>query len=176
MKRYPKKQNPVYLADLKTGDESEEWFEEWLQEGFIDRDWEISKGRNWRQIDYKSVAEEGKPTIFIELKSRNIEVSDHYSTMLGANKLTSARKKMKKGGKVYFFFLFRGLSGNKRELYFYNANRCLNKLEQGCEIRIGGTTKRGLPEYKDHLYIPIKFLTNIKDFKNMNNYFKSLKN
>jgi len=166
----PKWNNAVHQKDTKSGADNELWFEEWLCDGFIDRDWNTVDGFNYRVLDYNSEYEKGKCNIFLELKSRNIDYDTFYSTMIGENKLKTARKKLDKGDQVYFFFLFVGKYGTKKDLYFYDVSRSHKKLEKGCRIEVGGTNKRGTDEYKNHLYIPIKFLESVKSYKNMEEY------
>tara|TARA_R110002049_G_scaffold87992_3_gene222602 strand:+ start:2938 stop:3474 length:537 start_codon:yes stop_codon:yes gene_type:complete len=162
--------NVVHQKDTKTGATSELWFEEWLSDGFIDRDWTCIDGFNWKRLDYDSVYEKGKCNIFLELKSRNIDINSFKTTMIGESKLKAARKKLDKGAQVYFFFLFLGQNGSKKDLYFYDVSRSHKKLEKYCRINTGGTNKRGVNEYKNHLYIPVKFLESVKKYKNMEEY------
>tara|TARA_R110001599_G_scaffold320831_1_gene531208 strand:+ start:21404 stop:21940 length:537 start_codon:yes stop_codon:yes gene_type:complete len=164
--------NPVHLSNQKSGASSERWFETWLEDGYIDRDWEITEGFNWKQIDYRSVKEDKKCRVYLELKSRNVDVDTYRTTMIGANKLKKARDYMDNGAEVYFFFLFLGKKGDKKDLYFYDVKRSYKKLEKHCIIDIGGTNKRGCDEYKNHMYIPTNFLENIKKYKNMEDYKK----
>lgn len=173
MKReYAKWNNPVHKKNQKQGLESEKWFEEWLEEGYINRDWEITEGFNWKQIDYRSVKEEDKCRVYLELKSRNITYEDYKTTMIGENKIKKARDYMDNGNDVYFFFLFKGKCGKKRDLYFYDARRCWKGLEKFVILDMGGTSKRGAREYKNHLYIPTKFLTKVEKYKDMEEYHK----
>tara|TARA_R110002020_G_scaffold181364_2_gene376194 strand:- start:3881 stop:4429 length:549 start_codon:yes stop_codon:yes gene_type:complete len=173
MKReYARWSNPVHIKNQKEGMESEKWFEKWLEEGYIDRDWEITEGHNWKQIDYRSVKEEDKCRVYLELKSRNVSFESFKSTMIGENKLKKARNYLDNGAEVYFFFLFRGKCGKKRDLYYYDAKRCWKGLEKYVILDMGGTDKRGCNEYKNHLYIPTKFLTKVQKYKDMEEYHK----
>ena len=150
-REYAKWNNAVHQKNLREGEQSEKWFEKWLEEGYIDRDWEITEGHNWKQIDYRSVKEDDKCRVYLELKSRNVDFHTYKSTMIGENKLKKARNYLDNGAEVYFFFLFRGKCGNKKDLYFY---------------------KRGCKEYKNHLYIPTNLLTKIEKYKDMKEYHK----
>jgi len=172
MRRHPNWNNPIHQKHQLQGANSEKWFEKWLEEGYIDRDWELTEGKNWKQIDYRSMKEDDKCRIYLELKGRNVKVDTFSSTMIGYNKLIKARKYLDMGAEVYFFFLFRGKSGKETNLFFYDARRCWKGLEKFVIKDIGGTNKRGCDEYKDHLYIPCKYLTKVEKYKDMSDYHK----
>jgi len=167
----PDRKNKIYIKQRRDGDSAEKWFEKWLENGYIDRDWELTT-TGWKVIDYVSAKEEGKNRVYIEMKGRNISIHNYRTTMIGESKIKKARKYLDQGADVYFFFLFRGKAGNERELYFYDARRCWKGLEKHCIIDMGGTNKRGVNEYKNHLYIPCSFLTKVEKYKDMEEYHK----
>ena len=147
--------HPNAVADRKLVKQLENKFEDWLKiSNWFEAEFDLKEGTNWKQLDYKTMPDEPKK-IFIELKGRRCKKWKYNTTIIGHNKYIKARKMMMKGYTVFFFFQF------KDELCFYEVPMILPK---SIEIKLAGTNKRGSPEYKDHLYIPIPLLKNVLDF------------
>ena len=148
------------IADRKLGNKLEKEFETWL----VNKNWFGAKfdlGKtDWCVIDYKTKTTE-KKKILVELKGRRVRKHQYPTTIIGHNKYVKARKMMLKGYKVFFFFRFTD------RLSFYE---CPLELPNSIEVKVGGTNKRGKPEYKDHLYIPIEMLKDVLDFPSYDNY------
>ncbi len=100
----------------------------------------------------------------LELKSRCIYSNTFKETMVGYNKIIRAIETLEHYShhipnyKVYFAFAF------KDGLFIWEYNSKTYE-ENGGDIqkRIGGTSKRGWNDYKDHLYIKISNLRKIND-------------
>ena len=143
------------IIDRKLGDKLERKFETWLvAENWFNADFDLGKSPGWKELDYKTTNDEPKK-IFLELKGRRVRKHQYPTTIIGHNKYIKARKMMMKGYEVYFFFQF------KDRLCFWQVPMI---LPEGVEVKIAGTNKRGRPEYKDHLYIPIAYLYDVIDF------------
>ena len=87
----PNSKNKIYIKQRRDGDSAEKWFEKWLENGYIDRDWELTT-TGWKVIDYVSAKEEDKNRVYIEMKGRNISIHNYRTTMIGESKIKKARK------------------------------------------------------------------------------------
>lgn len=87
----------------------------------------------------------------IELKSRNCFSFSYPSSMVGYNKIQSARKS---GKSCYFLFNF------KDGLYYWEFNE--DDITNGSVcIKTGGRKDRGFYEYKDYAFIDVDLLKEI---------------
>lgn len=79
----------------------------------------------------------------VELKSRRCNHNKYETTMIGYNKILKATQ-----NKTYLFF-FKFEDG----LYYHKYDPL-----KRYSVKVGGRCDRGVPEYRDYLYIPIKDL------------------
>ena len=113
----------------------------------------------WEAIDFKN--KENK--IGIELKSRRIKKFQYDDIMISYSKYDAARKLMRKGYAVYFFWKFTD------KLCFWKVPALL----KGYRIEDGGTDKRGSRERSKCLYIPMTELLDFKDYPTYIDYMES---
>ena len=102
----------------------------------------IQKLNKYNTFDFKG------DNKFIELKSRNNELNQYPTTMIGFNKINKASLILED---VYFCFCF------TNGLYYYKYNK-----EDNFEIKKGGRYDRiKSGEINDYYYIPINLLQKI---------------
>ncbi len=157
-RKLPKTFNHVKsVEDRKYGDRYEKVFHTLIDEWC---DCKFDDGKTgWEPIDFKN--KENK--IGIELKSRRIKKFQYDDIMISYSKYDAARKLMRKGYAVYFFWKFTD------KLCFWKVPALL----KGYRIEDGGTDKRGSRERSKCLYIPMTELLDFKDYPTYIDYMES---
>jgi hypothetical protein len=97
--------------------------------------------------------------LICEVKGRRVSSRSYPTTMIGANKTDLARKLYQKGKTILFFFDF------SDGLYYFDFKDfdTISK-HKWFSRKMGGTTKRGLPEMKVHNFIPVCLLTKVEKY------------
>ena len=140
------------------GDRYEQKFEKIINNWFGCKFEKESTG--WGQLDFLN--KENK--IAVEIKKRRIKKFAFRDIIIGLNKYHAARKLMRKGYKVYFFWKFQDC------LCFWKVPIILPST---IKIENGGTTRRGANETSQCLYIPMSDLLNYKDFPTYIDYMET---
>ncbi len=158
-KKLPKSYHTeVAGRDRKYGDAYEVKFNKLINTWF---DCPFEKERSgWGTIDFFN--KDNK--VAVEVKRRRINKGQFYDIIIGYNKYRAARKLMRKGYKVYFFWKF------KDRLCFWNVPTILPDY---VKIAKGGTYRRGNNETSDCLYIPMDKLEDWKDFPSYIDYMET---
>lgn len=107
-------------------------------------------------LDFRSK----KYNLIAEVKGRRVSSRAYPTTMIGANKTDYAKKLYENGTTVLFFFDF------KDGLYYFDFKdfHTISK-HKWFRRKMGGTTKRGLPEMKVHNFIPVCLLTKVEKYE-----------
>ena len=125
--------------DEKYGDENEIQYLDILKSQFGE---DVTKIKNkYSTFDFTS------ESYIYELKSRRNTKNKYPTTMIGLNKLESAKKQNKT---VIFIFDFT----DKKCYWKYNE-----KEFKKCNVQVGGRCDRGYVESSMYVYIPIDLLT-----------------
>lgn len=107
-------------------------------------------------LDFKSK----KYNLIAEVKGRRVSSRTYPTTMIGANKTDLSKKLAEKGHTILFFFDFSdGL------FYFDFKDFDTISKHRWFRRKMGGTTKRGLPEMKVHNFIPVCLLTKVENYE-----------
>ena len=134
------KNNIIKQYDMVMGDMNEDLLKIIFKDNF---NVELNKTTYRHPMDF----ENKEMSMYIEVKSRNINHNKYPTTMVGVNKFEFAHNC---GRDVYFIFMF-----NDGNFYYkYNKNDTF-------EIECGGRNDRGMNEYNDYVYIPIEKLTKL---------------
>tara|TARA_R100000773_G_scaffold2152_2_gene2941 strand:+ start:1570 stop:2106 length:537 start_codon:yes stop_codon:yes gene_type:complete len=158
-KKLPKSFNTIQAQnDRRFGDSYERKFKR-IIDGWFGCDFQHEKS-GWGAIDF--INQENK--IAVEIKRRRITKGQFYDIMIGYNKYRQARKLMRKGYKVYFFWKFQD------RLCFWNVPAILPSY---CRVEKGGTYRRGYNETSECLYIPMDKLLDWKDFPTYISYMET---
>ena len=114
----------------------------------------------WEQIDF--INKENK--IAIEVKRRRIRKHQYHDILISYSKYEAARKLMRKGYKVFFFWKFTD------RLCFWQVPTIIPHY---CRIAMGGTFRRGCDETNKCLYIPMDYLNDFKEFPSYIDYMET---
>jgi hypothetical protein len=156
--------NPISISNRKQGKKYETIVLSLIRPFFNATFYNNENRNKWEKIDF--IDEEDK--LCIENKSRNILHNQYDTIMISYHKYIASRELMEKGYKAFFSFYF----VEEKKLMLYEIK---DKLEYDIEIKKGGTNKRGIDDYNDCLYIPIKYLIDTdkyisyQDYKEKNN-------
>ena len=130
--------NSTLKKDLKMGRINENKFKEFMEKK---EDCKLKRFKDkYCELDFRV------DNRLLELKSRNNKLKTYPDTMIGYNKIKKARKKIKKGFNVEFYFLFQD------GLYKWNF------VDNQFTKRLGGRNSWGEFENKLYAYIDIKNL------------------
>jgi hypothetical protein len=142
-KRYKNNQN--HINDVIFGGNSENKIKPLLEKHF-NLKFEYTNGFN--TFDFYNQ----KERIYIELKSRRNTKYKYPTTMISYNKYMESIKYLKSGKAEHIYFCFN-----------FTDKLCIYKLNPKDKFinKIGGTSRRGINEYKPHIFIPVKILTDI---------------
>lgn len=93
-----------------------------------------------------------KERIYIELKSRRNTKYQYSTTMMPNNKHTISMNYLNSGKAEHIYYVFN-----------FTDTLCIYKLniDDAFISKVGGTNRRGISEYKQHIYIPVIGLTDI---------------
>jgi len=90
--------------------------------------------------------------IYIELKSRRNTKYKYSTTMISNYKHKMSMKYLNSGKAKHIYYAFK-----------FTDKLCIYKLNINDNFitKLGGTNRRGISEYKQHIYIPVSSLTDI---------------
>lgn len=149
--------NPRCIADRKLGDTTERYFVPMLNDWF-NCNFNIDK-TGWRVFDLIDPINK----IGVELKTRRCKSDKYHHTMVGKSKWDESRKLGTKGYKTYLFIKFTD------KVVFFQFPVMLG---EGMFFKEGGCYHRGRPELKEHLYIPMEYFNDLRDFPNIIDYLE----
>mgnify|MGYP003626957881 FL=1 len=149
--------NPKAVADRKLGGETERYFLPRLNKWFNTK-FDIDK-TGWRVFDLLDKTNK----IGVELKTRRCSSSRWNSTMIGNSKWKESRRLALKGYKTYLFIKF--TDGIK----FFQFP---TMLKEGMYIQEAGCYSRGKADIKLHLFIPMDYFEDIKDYSSIIDYLE----
>jgi len=145
-------------ADRKLGDATERYFLPILNSWFNTK-FDIDKS-GWRVFDLI----DSRNKIAVEIKTRRCKSDKFHHTMIGESKWKESRKLGLKGYKTYLFIKF---------------TDCIKfmqfpvMLQDGMFIKEGGCYHRGRPELKNHLYIPMEYFEDFRDYPNIIDFLEN---
>lgn len=134
----------IRKADLKFGESQERQFKDVIG---CSLGLKLRRTRPYFVFDYEC------DTAYVELKSRRTPFNQFPTTIIGKNKLDSAKEYSISGKKIYFVFSF------PEGLFIWEYN-----TEQADKIRIDkcGRRDRGRNEIKDYGFIPLEYFTKLE--------------
>lgn len=93
-----------------------------------------------------------KERIYIELKSRRNTKYQYSTTMISNHKHTLSMNYLNNGKAKHIYYVFN-----------FTDKLCIYKLNINDNFitKIGGTSRRGISEYKQHIYMPVSSLIDI---------------
>ena len=149
-----------YLADLRMGQLSEANTLQVLKK-ILGQDIRKSK-KPYAVLDYYSSCYKTKA----EVKGRRNSKYKYPTTMIGENKIKEAQRLLEKGYEVFFFFDFTD------KLCYFKISE-LDTLRSF--LKMGGTYKRGLREWKLYRWVNVNDLTDISNYDEPIYYNKTKK-
>lgn len=149
--------NPRCIADRKLGDNTEKYFTPILNAWF-NTTFNIDY-TGWRVFDLIDPVNK----IAVELKTRRCRSDKYHHTMIGKSKWDESRRLGIKGYKSYLFIKFK----NKTVFLQFPV-----MLGEGMFFKEGGCFHRGREEIKEHLYIPMEYFEDLRDYPNITDYLE----